>query len=154
LTTGFLLLNETDFLEFVQNGQICVQKWTQAEGETQRLQMQVESSQSELSCQGRKIQEIRRHLEGKMEHVNKLEIEKEKLELRNQSARSLLISYLADNRLGSDAKDRLRNVLAVLESGDKRGATLIKSPGGALDTISEAETTGKIRMSLETITSS
>lgn len=132
-----------EFLEFVNNQEVCRQKWEDSEKECSRLQNEVATCQQEITRQERKIQEVRRHLESKMEIVNKLELENERLELRNSSAKSLVNHYLSDPRISSDARERLNNVLAVLETGDTRKAnTIMRSPAGVLDTISEAGSTG------------
>lgn len=79
-----------------------------------------------------------------MEIVNRLEIENERVELRNNSACSLVKAYLNDGRISSETRERLANILAVLETGDNKRATTTfhRSPAGGLDTISEAGSTG------------
>jgi septal ring factor EnvC (AmiA/AmiB activator) len=132
-------------LEFVNNQEVCRQKWEQSEKECIRLQNEVSTCQQEITRQERKIQEVRRHLESKMEIVNKVEMDIERLEFRNSSAKSLVGIYLSDPRLGNDARERLNNVLTVLETGENRRVshTHTRSPAGGLDTISEAGSTGK-----------
>jgi len=126
------------------NQEDCRLKWKESESECSRLQVELTACQNEISRQDRKIQEIRRHLENKMEIVNKMELDVERLELRNSSARSLCNSYLNDGRISNETRERLANVVAVLETGDTRkvAATSHRSPAGGLDTISEAGSTG------------
>lgn len=81
-----------------------------------------------------------------MEIVNKLELENERLELRNSSAKSLVTHYLADSKISGDTRERLLNILSLLETGDSRKqqqqVTFMRSPAGGLDTISEVGSTG------------
>jgi predicted nucleic acid-binding Zn-ribbon protein len=132
-------------LDIVANFEECRNKWEESAVECIRMQNQIKDYQAEVNRQDRKIQEIRRHLETKMEIVNKLTIESERLELRNTSARSLCNAYINDGRVSSEARERLVNVLAVLETGadSKRLSTLVRSPAGGLDTISEVGSTGR-----------
>lgn len=134
-----------EFLEFVKNMELIRHKWEESENECVRLQQEVATCQQEIARQERKIQEVRRHLQGKMEHMNKLQMDNERLELKNSSAKILVNNFLSDSRISSDAKERLLNVLSVLETGEIKGTrqSLVRSPAGGLDTISEAGSTGK-----------
>ncbi|XP_021949051.1 rac GTPase-activating protein 1 isoform X2 [Folsomia candida] len=131
-----------EFLEFVNNQENCRQKWEESETECTRLQNEVSVCQQEITRQERKIQEVRRHLESKMEIVNKLELENERIELRNNSAKSLVNHYLNEPRINPDMKERLLHIISILENGENRDKnTFMRSPAGALDTISEVGST-------------
>lgn len=125
-----------EFLEFVNNQEECRVKWNNAETECQRLQTQLQNRDEEISRMDKKIQEIRKHLEGKMELLNKAELEKDRLAGRNKAARDLIKAYLKDGKMSSDTKEKMFNILGILE-GDRTGVSMLKSPALGLDTISE-----------------
>lgn len=129
------------------NQEECRKTWEEAEQECKRLQRSLESANIEMSRQERKIQEIRKHLEGKMELLNKAELEKDRINIKNNSAKALIKAYLKDGKMPSEFRERLTSILGVLETGDRvniPGVNILKSPAQCLDTISEAGSTGKI----------
>lgn len=132
-----------EFLEFVTNQEDCRKKWNTAEEECRRLQGEIERSHAENSRMEKQIQETRKHLEGKMKLLNKAELEREQIEVRANSARALVRAYLTDGKMSTEYKDRFINVLSVLETGERTGISVMKSPALVLDTISEAGSTGK-----------
>lgn len=136
-----------EFLQFIINQEECRKKWAAAENECARLQGQVQLSQAEIERQEKKILETRRQLELKLDTLSRFERDKNSMDIRFRSAITLINSYMSDMRIGSETKERLAGVKALLEGGELKKAQQVaftRSPGGALDTISEAETTGKL----------
>lgn len=81
-----------------------------------------------------------------MELLNKSELDKDRIAVKNNSARALIKAYLKDGRMNTEFKEKLTNILGVLETGnDRGGVSMLKSPALGLDTISEDTngTTGK-----------
>ncbi|CAL8147844.1 unnamed protein product [Orchesella dallaii] len=135
-----------EFLEFVVNQEECRKKWNNSEEECKRLQSQLQTSSDEISRLERKIVEIRKHLEGKMELINKTELEKARVLDRNNSAKVLLKSYIIDGRMSNDIRERFATVLGILETGERASMSSMKSPAHGLDTISEANSTTDLSM--------
>ena len=139
-----------EFLEFVKHYQdVVVKKWQEAESECTRLQAELVNAHSELARCDTKISSIRRHLETKIELQGKLDAEIEQSNLKIDSAKALIRSYLSDPRASHETKERIVNILALLEGSvltdvDPRIVRIGTSPGGMADFASEANSTGSL----------
>ena len=115
----------------------------ESEHECIRLHTEVQNAQLELQRNEKRIVDVRRQLESKMESVVRLESDNERMRNRMSSAIVLGKGFLTDLRIGAEAKDKVSSILAVLEGIPyTRVQPNVRSPGTGLDTISEAETTG------------
>jgi hypothetical protein len=135
-----------EFLEFVSSQENCRKQWLEAEHESVRLMTENQNLQVELQRNEKRMTDVRRQLESKMESLVRVEGENERMRNRMNAAITLSKGYLGDGRVGTEAKDKVASILALLEGVQYKRAQSnanVRSPGTGLDTISEAETTGE-----------
>ena len=112
-----------------------------------RLTTENGNLQAELQRHHQTMADFRLQFESKLEVVARLQSESNMCKTRMSAVNTLIKTYLNDGRIGEETRDKLSNLIAVLEGVEYKrnpnsGMTMA-SPGRCLDTISEADTTGK-----------